>query len=286
MSTKIKEISGELEEFKNREAALAAALENFEDLAESDVEEVPSEHQAAPTSRVAKLLTFGDTVEWQEPDQPGTRSGVIVWCDRCRGGVGEGTSFQYKIRIAATDDTESIVVFVPHAWLSTGGARDGDTAQAAAQEPAGGGGACLSEQQIAEVEERMSHNAKLLGLLQPEDLKNIAKSNGLKSNLPHMVQSLADVLNIGATAASLNGKSALYETVALGGDTTMPVGDNGEKLDWGAFRQLYFAHTHNLLQLLQAYDDYGKYYDLRRLLRRLPAETAEETAGGTCPSIS
>ena len=94
------------------------------------------------------------------------------------------------------------------------------------------------------------------------------------------------LIYIGATAAKLYGKGPLYETAALGGDPTMPVGDKGEKLDWGAFRQLYFAKAANLLQLLQAYDDYGKDYDLRRLLRGLPAETAEETAGGTCPSIS
>ena len=38
MSTKIDRISVELEEFKKREDALVAALENFEDLAESDDE--------------------------------------------------------------------------------------------------------------------------------------------------------------------------------------------------------------------------------------------------------
>ena len=104
----------------------------------------------------------------------------------------------------------------------------------------------------------MSHNVKLLGLLEREDLESLAKSNGMNSNDPQIVISLASVLNIGATAAKLYGKCPLYETAALGGDPTMPVGDKGEKLDWGAFRQLYFAKAANLLQLLQAYDDYGK----------------------------
>ena len=77
MSTKIDRISVELEEFKKREDALKVALENFEDLAESDDEP----YAAPPTSRVAnlrKLLTIGDTVEWKEPNQNGTRSGVIA----------------------------------------------------------------------------------------------------------------------------------------------------------------------------------------------------------------
>ena len=292
MSSKIIEISGELEEFKNREAALVAALVNFEDLAESDVDEVPSEHQAAPTSRVANLLTFGDTVEWQEPNQPGTRSGVIVWCGRCSGGVGEGTTFQYQIRIAATDDTESIVVFVPHAWLCT----DGDTVQAAAQEPAGGGSAHVAAgvdtaatfRTLAVAKQCELHNSMLLRLLEAPDLKTIAKSRNMKY-AEDIVPRLTTVLNIQESAASLNAKLPLHEQADKEGKAIIPTKPfDGEKLGWLAFRELFYKYSDGfsdsgvipcagmmtgkqVIELLQGFHDYGEAYVAQRTEMAVPA---------------
>ena len=74
-------------------------------------------------------------------------------------------------------------------------------------------------------------------------------------------QSLVSVLDIRATAASSNSKPPLYEMAALNGDRSMSTGHNGKKLDWLAFRGMYFAHAYGLTALLQAYHDYGKYYE-------------------------
>ena len=293
MSTKIDEISGELEEFKKREDALIVALENFEDLAESDDEP----HAAPPTSRVAnlrKLPTIGDTVEWKEPNQNGTRSGVIAWLGRRSGAVGEATMFQYKINIASTGGAEPTVVFVPHAWLCT----DGDTVQAAAQEPAGGGSAHVAAgvdtaatfRTLAVAKQCELHNSMLLRLLEARDLKTIAKSRKMKyAYAEDIVPRLTTVLNIQESAASLNAKLPLHEKADKEGKAIIPTKPfDGKKLGWAAFRELFYKYAdgfsdsgvipcagmmtgNQVIELLQGFHDYGEAYVAQRTEMAVPA---------------
>ena len=163
MDSSIKDISVQLKEVEIRKVALASALV------------MNANTDQPPATGFPIGLTVGDPLVWKVPGHDSTSEGVIQGF----GTVGKGVSPSYHVLRTATMHAASHSELVPPAWIL-----------------ASGGGSCLSAEQIDEIEERMSHNVKLLGLLEREDLKGLAKSNGMNANDPHIVKSLASVLNI------------------------------------------------------------------------------------------